>query len=285
MSGFQTAARPAPTFARGRPPTPVVPVERVRPKPPPVKAAAVIKGGFFGPYRPRRIFRRRPPEWLERIEREYDASGRGSLRKKRWVRLARLYAMFPYRPLQWFGKVLDMHHASILHALRTMAIYEERDTPEWREAYQRSLKRRGSRKTRTGEYASKREAERAKRAAERIAKGLAKSGGPQLLSADQVQQIRRAGAEGAPDKVVARAHGVAPRTVRDIVKGRAWRHLPPPEGLPRRDRRTRLTDEQVREIRRLRADGLLCDAIAVKFGISASNVSDIGTGRRRADVQ
>lgn len=51
-----------------------------------------------------------------------------------------------------------------------------------------------------------------------------------------------------------------------------------------RNARTKLSDEQVQEIRRRRAEGETCAALATAYGINDSTVSRLTTGRRRARV-
>lgn len=60
------------------------------------------------------------------------------------------------------------------------------------------------------------------------------------------------------------------------AKGRMW--------FQRQTGRTRLTPDGVREIRRLRADGIAAVTVAKQFGISTSHVYNIAGRRERVDV-
>lgn len=69
-------------------------------------------------------------------------------------------------------------------------------------------------------------------------------------------------------------------TLADNVRDREERH----RVVKRRGGAIRVSDEQVREIRKLRADGQLLCVLAAKFCISEANVSLIARRKSRGDV-
>lgn len=96
-----------------------------------------------------------------------------------------------------------------------------------------------------------------------------------LTDAD-VTEMRRLYREGASMTALARQFGVHIQTVRPALKGVTWAHVP--GAVPARAT-GRLSPDQVRRIRRLRAAGSTYKALATEFGISPQMACGIVKGR------
>lgn len=117
----------------------------------------------------------------------------------------------------------------------------------------------------------------------RLARGVRT--GTAKLTDELVAEIRatyRAG--GVTYQDVASRFGVAVPTIADVVTGRYWKHVADeqagwqrPEYRPRGERANfaKVNEDQVREIRRLRAEGATYVAIGARFGLHHTTVSDI----------
>ena len=107
-----------------------------------------------------------------------------------------------------------------------------------------------------------------------------RSGGAKLTSA-AVIEIRARIADGALLTDVAAAFGVAPTIISGVAMGKYWKSVPgalaPEDRIPHQVRgeghgRSKLTVQQVIEIRRRRSEGVRYDNLAVEFGVSPSAI-------------
>lgn len=101
------------------------------------------------------------------------------------------------------------------------------------------------------------------------------------LTEPQVLEIRRRRAAGEELLALAGEFGVNIQTVSSIALGAHWAWL----GGERSERRVggkKLTDEQVADIRRRRAEGEPLKPIAADYGVTVSLVSAIALGKMRA---
>src|SRR5690625_263691 len=116
-----------------------------------------------------------------------------------------------------------------------------------------------------------------------------------LREVDVLQMRKAYWYEAIPLRELSKQYGIGQMTVRDVVQGVNWSHLPmPPSGVQRvRERRTergerhpraKLTDEEVRAIRAERKKGTTYDAIAQMYNTCASNVRSICCGQTRTDA-
>lgn len=83
---------------------------------------------------------------------------------------------------------------------------------------------------------------------------------------------------------LAAEYGTKNQTISSIVRGQSWAHIGGPKNIIVRPRHRKLTDEQVRAIRKGRSAGETCNVIAVRLGISGSTVSLVSRGKHHADV-
>jgi hypothetical protein len=122
----------------------------------------------------------------------------------------------------------------------------------------------------------------AQNAADRMRHGTQARGerhGSVRLTEGQVVAIRRLYATGAYmlSQLGAR-YGIAENHVSEVVLGKAWRHAGGPVLYPRDCRgegcpTAKLTEQDVRQIRRLRASGWALKRLADRFGVDQSNIS------------
>lgn len=98
------------------------------------------------------------------------------------------------------------------------------------------------------------------------------------LTEIEVVQMRQLYEDGATVSVLARRFGVHKQTVRPALTGETWAHVPGAVTAMRHDT-TKLTSDDVREIRRLRDAGWPLKTIGAEFGVSPQTVSGIATGR------
>lgn len=107
------------------------------------------------------------------------------------------------------------------------------------------------------------------------------------LTEGDVEEIRRLYSLGAHRQEIAKQFNISERNVYQVARGERWTRTssPRPVVTRRRDGHPKLTDEDVREIRRLRAAGQPLRAIAEQFSVTMSNVSQIARRTSRADVQ
>jgi hypothetical protein len=106
--------------------------------------------------------------------------------------------------------------------------------------------------------------------------------GTGTLRPDQVTALRLDYMSGDRLDVIAQRYGIAYGTVYPIVIGRAYRHVPLPDGMARAARSPRkLSDSDVAEIRLLCNQGNISQAaIGAKYGVLGSTISRIHTGAR-----
>lgn len=103
------------------------------------------------------------------------------------------------------------------------------------------------------------------------------------LTAEQVLEIRRRRAAGEELLPLAEEFGVIFQTISDIALGRSWDWLDG-ERSPHRVGGQKLTDDQVREIRQRRSQGVKLRALAAEYGVSEQLISAIALRRTRPDV-
>lgn len=111
------------------------------------------------------------------------------------------------------------------------------------------------------------------------------------LTAEDVARMPDRYAAGESTKQIAESHGIAMLTVSRILSKKIWRHVERPSVVFRREgqrgtqnKNCRLTESDVREIRRLRAAGQTTTAIGRRFGISANSVCRTCSGESWSHV-
>lgn len=101
------------------------------------------------------------------------------------------------------------------------------------------------------------------------------------LTDAQVSEARTRAANGESARSIAKEFGVSDGTVRHAVRGMAWAHVatdPVAKKFVARGEQlgtSKLTEEKVREIRRLHAAGIPQVEIAKQFGVRQTNISMI----------
>ena len=113
-----------------------------------------------------------------------------------------------------------------------------------------------------------------------------------VLTQDEVLSIRRLWARGHMSQTaLARVFRVHLSTIHDIVRRKAWQHLPPetdtdvvPGAKGERNSQAKLTAATVRELRALAADGHSQAQLARRFGVGKTTVEAVLTGRTWAHV-
>lgn len=100
-----------------------------------------------------------------------------------------------------------------------------------------------------------------------------------VLTEAQVLEARRLARAGTPLRVISKQIGAKTMTVSQCVSGRSWGHVP---GALGKRTAAKVDDDDVREILRLRAEGLRLKQIGAFFGITESQVCRICKGNRRA---
>lgn len=108
--------------------------------------------------------------------------------------------------------------------------------------------------------------------------------GGSRLTEDDVVEILRRYQRGDHAQEIASTFGVSASHVNHIVHGKKWAHVPRPSVTRKRNGNARLTDDDVREIRRERARGVSLHLLSERFGCGMSNISHIALRRSRADV-
>lgn len=112
--------------------------------------------------------------------------------------------------------------------------------------------------------------------ADKMAKGRGVSSpgeanGCARLTVEQVQDIRRSECSYAE---LAALYGVTEDNIHLIKRGKAWKHLPFPDGVEVKNRLRKLTEDAVREIR---SDRRTQAKIAAEYGVSNSLIGMIRT--------
>jgi hypothetical protein len=98
----------------------------------------------------------------------------------------------------------------------------------------------------------------------------------------QVLEMRERRAAGESCGSIAVDFGTSKGVVAQIVRGESWAHVGGP--LQRRKSRTRLTEEDIAEMRRLVQGGVRQSEVARRFGVDPSHVSKTVSGQRRAPL-
>src|SRR4029077_8081835 len=114
------------------------------------------------------------------------------------------------------------------------------------------------------------------------------------LTGQQVENIRALGAQGLPHKKIAGIFGVGREAVGKILRNERWQTESQADVIRQYDERngyrrgmtgkcnpmSKLSEDQVREIRKLAAEGMVQRRIAEKFGVGPMQVSRIVNGTR-----
>lgn len=103
------------------------------------------------------------------------------------------------------------------------------------------------------------------------------------LTNQQVIEMRTEYAAGATISDLAHAHDVSRGTVRLVLRGETWAHVSGPIATGKNLRRRVLSDDDVREIRRIYRKGK-GSAIARQYGVSPQMVWDIANDRRYVSI-
>lgn len=102
--------------------------------------------------------------------------------------------------------------------------------------------------------------------------------GQAKLTEESVLQILQLAHEGWKSERIAQKFRVHQAYVCRIVRRQSWKHIPWDKPYPYRPS-TKLTVEQVKEIRRRSRLGEKRASLAREFGVTAANVSYIATGK------
>lgn len=110
-----------------------------------------------------------------------------------------------------------------------------------------------------------------------------KVGTARLVEADVIEILARY-QRGDHAKAIADDFNISVTHVNHIAHGTKWAHVPRPPVTRKRTGNPRLTDDDVREIRRERARGVPLHVLSERFGTNKSNISHIALRRTRASV-
>jgi len=100
------------------------------------------------------------------------------------------------------------------------------------------------------------------------------------VTEDQVRQIIQLLQTDKIHKEIADQFGVSRAMVQRIASGRSWQHIPRPPNFDATVRhKAKLTEDQAREIRRLRKAGHSTAKLVGKFGVAPSTIRRIVAGR------
>jgi hypothetical protein len=102
----------------------------------------------------------------------------------------------------------------------------------------------------------------------------------------RVRELKLRALKGEPNRLLSAEFGISPASVSHIKTGRSWAHVVV-EDIPctRSVRRgsehwmSKLEDEDIREIRRLRKQGRQVKEIAKQYGVSGPTISNILSGK------
>lgn len=130
----------------------------------------------------------------------------------------------------------------------------------------------------------------------RMKPATGESVGISVLTTEIVRTLRSLAAEGIPLSQILERTGIAGSTAISAITGRTWRHLP--GALPRdmivhtapaynpiigeAHYMSRLSDQQVADIRRKLSQGARGVDLAAEYGVVKSTISSIKTGRNRS---
>jgi transcriptional regulator len=101
------------------------------------------------------------------------------------------------------------------------------------------------------------------------------------LTEAKVRQIIGLLLEGQTQSAIAKQFGVGETTIGEIAKGESWKQVPRPANFANaiRHSRAKLTEAQVREIRRLLKTGHTQQVVALKFSTAQGTISAIARGQ------
>lgn len=102
------------------------------------------------------------------------------------------------------------------------------------------------------------------------------------LTENDVKEMRRLRNEGCDLSLIAEKFNVTEANVSSIVTGKTWKHVAGP--IQKVQQHQRLSDQDVRDIRRLSTEGVANCEIAIRFDIDQSHVSKIISRRARKSV-
>jgi DNA-binding transcriptional regulator YiaG len=108
--------------------------------------------------------------------------------------------------------------------------------------------------------------------------------GQSKLTGDQVKEIRARLAAGEAQPLIAAEYGIAQSTVSKLNRAARWGHTVSGVINTRNKANSKITPDDVREIRRRYAAGEKQKDIRMDYGISESSISEICSGKRWANV-
>lgn len=102
------------------------------------------------------------------------------------------------------------------------------------------------------------------------------------LTEAAVTDARRLHAQGWSIVALAERYGVSANTIRYAVRGQTWRHIPPPgpAGGIEPSGHAKLSDADIAEARRLRANGTSFVSLAKRFRVTQTTISHAVRGKR-----
>jgi hypothetical protein len=199
MSGYQRITRANVIIHHGVPQTPVVPRERVAPR--------------------KQTVQERESAFIADLSNRFPVTKTG--RRSDWIDIAKRYRRHRFMSLTTIGEPFSRDHTYVLHALRTMGIYEDRNTPKWKVKFARHL--RESARKRKGDNA------RSEIRAEERRKLIVAEGTLAPFNAKITQKeakiIRTLFDDGMERKKIARLFKVSPGLVYRIGKREKWKDL------------------------------------------------------------
>ncbi|QWI10076.1 GIY-YIG nuclease family protein [Bacillus mycoides] len=112
------------------------------------------------------------------------------------------------------------------------------------------------------------------------------------LTEDDVREIKKLLLQGVKQKTISERFGVSRALITRINTGQAWSYLNIDESqiipnelkTPRQSVGRKLTEDDVREIKRLLKQGVSHGELAKQFGIARSGISKISTGKRWSHI-
>jgi hypothetical protein len=199
MSGYQRMLRANATLPSTKPSMPVVPRERVAGK---------------------TTAKDRKAAWMADLAARFPVTPTG--RRADWIAIAQRYRRRPFMALSEIGRPLGRDHTYVLHALRTMGLYEDRQTPAWKEkAARREGKLERQRQYDREKRGVLRDAEQMKRI---VTEGTFAPFNAKLTS-HEVKRIRTLFDDGMERKEIARLFRVSPGLVYAIGARTKWKDL------------------------------------------------------------
>jgi hypothetical protein len=157
--------------------------------------------------------------WVADLAARFPVTATG--RRADWITIAQRYRKNPFLRLADLGGPFGRDHTYVLHALRTMGIYEERNTPEWKEKVAR-VRRERERKRKYDQIRSQRRAEARQK---RIAAEGTRAPFNAKITKTEVKHIQTLYNIGMERKQIARLFKVSPSLVWKIGSGEKWKDL------------------------------------------------------------